>query len=95
MQRALKALVEGTPELGAMVVVQENAAPNDPNQPWRALVPGNGVELVIKDMTKSFQSYKTLEAAGFPLSAFEDAKFMPIAGPIMPDHSQKRSSSSA
>ncbi|KAK4624775.1 hypothetical protein CLAFUW4_05575 [Fulvia fulva] len=78
-----------------MVVVQENAAPNDPNQPWRALVPGNGVELVIKDMTKSFQSYKTLEAAGFPLSAFEDAKFMPIAGPIMPDHSQKRSSSSA
>ncbi|CAK4030679.1 transferase family [Lecanosticta acicola] len=85
MERAMKALVQGTPELGSSSVVVPNAALHDPSQPWRALAPGDGIQLSIKDMTKTFQSYKELEAAGFPLAAFKDADFMPIAGAIMPE----------
>lgn len=77
----MKALVQGTPELGSTSVVIQN----DEGIPWRALAPGDGIQLVIKDMTKSFQSYKDLDAAGFPLSAFKDSMFMPVAGPIMPE----------
>ncbi|EME45167.1 hypothetical protein DOTSEDRAFT_71019 [Dothistroma septosporum NZE10] len=36
-------------------------------------------------MTKSFLSYRELETAGFPLSAFKDTVFMPIAGAIQPE----------
>ncbi|EME83796.1 uncharacterized protein MYCFIDRAFT_214506 [Pseudocercospora fijiensis CIRAD86] len=83
--RALKALVQGTPELGADSVVVPNASPYDPKLPWRALAQGKGIELVIKDLSKEIPSYKDLEAAKFPLSAFRDDLLMPIPGSIMPE----------
>ncbi|KXT17484.1 hypothetical protein AC579_3217 [Pseudocercospora musae] len=85
MTRALKALVQGTPELGADSVVLPNASPYDPKLPWRALVKAKGIELVIKDVSKEIPSYKELETANFPLSAFKDDLLMPIPGPIMPE----------
>ncbi|KAF7188763.1 Acyltransferase easC [Pseudocercospora fuligena] len=83
--RGLKALVQGTPELGADSIVLPNASPYDPKLPWRALVKAKGIELVIKDLSKDIPSYKELEAAKFPLSAFRDDLLMPIPGPIMPE----------
>lgn len=85
LEKAMKALVQGTPELGGTSVVVQNAAPHDPAKPWRAIAPGNGIQLVIKDMTKSFQSYKELEHSGFPVSAFKDSLFMPIDVAIKPE----------
>ncbi|KAF2163304.1 hypothetical protein M409DRAFT_26342 [Zasmidium cellare ATCC 36951] len=85
VERGLKALVLGTPELAADAVVLQNAAPHDPKQPWRAMVKGKGVELVIKDMRKTTQSYKELEKAGFPLSFFKDSAFMPVNAAVMPE----------
>ncbi|KAK4502512.1 hypothetical protein PRZ48_005937 [Zasmidium cellare] len=85
IERGLKALVLGTPELAADAVVVQKAAPHNPEHPWRALVKGKGLELVIKDMRKSRQSYKELEKAGFPLSFFEDAAFMPVNAAIQPE----------
>ncbi|CZT16693.1 uncharacterized protein RCC_02528 [Ramularia collo-cygni] len=83
--RGLQALVNGTPELGATSVIIQNAAPHDPSQPWRALVPGKGIELVIKDLTKSFTPFEQLESSGFPIAEFKDGELMPIDGPIMPE----------
>ncbi|KAM3417069.1 hypothetical protein BST61_g8646 [Cercospora zeina] len=85
IQRALKALVQGTPELGATSIVVQDAAPYDATKPWRELAPGKGIELVIKDLTVSMPSYKELEASGFPLSEFRDSEVMPIEGPIVPE----------
>ncbi|GIZ44852.1 hypothetical protein CKM354_000803800 [Cercospora kikuchii] len=84
-QRALNALVQGTPELGATSIVVQNAALHDPSKPWRELATGKGIELVIKDLTASMPSFKQLESSGFPLSEFRDSEIMPIEGPIMPE----------
>lgn len=83
VQRALRALVQGTPELGADSIVV--SAPHDPSLPWRALGKGDGIRLVIKNMTETFQSYKELARAGFPLSWLKDSLFMPVPGPITPE----------
>ncbi|KAF2215504.1 hypothetical protein CERZMDRAFT_82500 [Cercospora zeae-maydis SCOH1-5] len=84
-QRAMKALVQGTPELGATSIIVQNAAPHDATKPWRELAPGRGIELVIKDLTATMPSYKQLKVSGFPLSEFKDSEIMPIEGPIVPD----------
>ncbi|KAI5362318.1 Putative transferase [Septoria linicola] len=85
IQRGLQALVQGTPELGGTSIVIQNAAPHDAAYPWREIVPGQGIELVTKDLTTSFASYDDLERTGFPLSSFKDDELMPIEGPIMPE----------
>lgn len=52
LKRALQSLVDGTPELGS--IVQVVPAQGDGKVPWKALRPGNGIELVIKISRHSF-----------------------------------------
>lgn len=85
VRRGLQALVTGTPELGATSVVVPDAAPHDSSQPWRALVPGKGIELVIKDLSASFKTFEQLEKSAFPITEFRDSELMPIEGPIVPE----------
>ena len=85
IERGLQALVSGTPELGGTAITMPTGAEHDPLLPWRAIVPGQGIEFVVKDLTTSFTSYKKLEKARFPLSAFKDSILMPIDGPIKPE----------
>lgn len=85
IRRGLQALVQGTPELGAKSIVVPDAAPHDSSLPWRALIEGDGISLVIKDMRKTFPSYGELAEAGFALSWLKDSLFMPVPAAIMPE----------
>lgn len=77
LKRALQSLVDGTPELGS--IVEAVPAQGHAKIPWKALRPGNGIELVVKDLTASFPGFNELEAKDFLLTEFKDKVLMPVA----------------
>lgn len=82
LHRALQSLVDGTPELGGLVValpVDDEA--NKEDVPWKAIKPYKGIEFRIKDLRNEIPSYKELESKGFPVAAFKDDLLVPV--PVM------------
>lgn len=82
LHRALKSLVDGTPELGGLVValpVDDEA--NKEDVPWKSIQPYKGIEFRIKDLRNEISSYKELESTGFPVAAFKDDLLVPV--PVM------------
>lgn len=77
LKRALQSLIDGTPELGS--IVELVPAERDGQLPWKALRPGNGIELIVKDLLASFPSFEELEAKNFLLPEFKDKVLMPVA----------------
>jgi hypothetical protein len=82
LHRSLQSLVDGTPELGGLVValpVDDEA--NKQDVPWKAFKPYKGIEFVVRDVRSEIPSYKELESKGFPVAAFKDELLVPV--PIM------------
>lgn len=82
LHKALQSLVNGTPELGGLVValpVDDEA--NKEDVPWKAIKPYKGIEFKIKDLKNEIPSYKELKSKGFPVAAFKDDLLVPV--PVM------------
>jgi hypothetical protein len=82
LHRGLQSLVDGTPELGGLVValpVDDEA--NNEDVPWKTIKPYKGVEFRIKDLRNEIPSYKELESKGFPVAAYKDDFLVPV--PVM------------
>ena len=86
LQRGLQSLVDGTPELGGLVValpVEDKA--NKEDVPWKAIKPYKGIEFRIKDLKSEIPSYKELESKGFHVAAFKDDLLVPVAVMYQPE----------
>lgn len=83
LKRALQSLVDGTPELGAQVVVLP--AQNGEKAPWRGFEGSQGIKLIVKDLRQDFPAFADLEAGGFPVAAFKDRLLVPVPVKIQPD----------
>lgn len=81
IEKGLKSLVQGTPELGGTSVLLP--AEKEGGDPWRAIRPHKGIELVVKDLRTSYKSFKRLENLGFPISEFKDQELLPIEPGIL------------
>ncbi|RDL42565.1 Uncharacterized protein BP5553_02544 [Venustampulla echinocandica] len=62
----IQALIQRCPILGGIVVPLPPDVANGSQQDWRTIVPGRGVELIVKDLRTEISSFEELEAAGFP-----------------------------
>lgn len=82
LHRSLQSLVNGTPELGGIIVaLPVDDATNKEDVPWKAIRPYKGIEFAIKDVRNEISSYKDLESKGFPVAAFKDEVLVPV--PVM------------
>ncbi len=84
LKTALKALAQRCPILCGTVtpLPQEEAENIDPN--WRTILPGKGLELVVKDLRNSswLPSYEALKAESVPLDKLPYDLLVPIAQDI-------------
>lgn len=61
----LKALVLHCPILGGTIAPLPLGTTTDGQEDWRTIVPGPGIELVVRDLRKSIASFEELEADNF------------------------------
>jgi len=84
LKRGLQSLVDGTPELGGQVVFVPGEERED-GVPWKALRPGKGIELVVKDLrhrrdsNSNRNSNEDLDTEKFPSYAALESNNFPIS----------------
>lgn len=83
IKRGLQSLVDGTPELGGQIVVLPPE--NGYIVPWKGMRPHKGIEFIVKDLTRTFHSYRELEDMGFHITLFKDQILVPVQVTIQPD----------
>ena len=74
----LQALVLRCPILGGVIVPLPSVIASDGQEDWRTIVPGHGIELVVRDLRTSIATFKELEAADFPILRLPYDLLMPI-----------------
>ncbi|KAF8206254.1 hypothetical protein K438DRAFT_1816899 [Mycena galopus ATCC 62051] len=79
----IKGLLLRCPILGGDVTLLPGAT--EYQQDWHTIVPGWGIELVVKDLRGKIPTFDELEAANFPPLHFPWALFMPIPEDLSPD----------
>jgi hypothetical protein len=86
LHRSLQSLVDGTPELGGLVVaLPTDDEANKEDVPWKAIQPYKGIEFIIHDVKSKIPSYKELEGKGFPVAAFKDDLLVPVPIKYQPE----------
>src|ERR1700742_5333327 len=78
LKTAAKALVQRCPMLGGIVspLPAEDAINVDPN--WRTILPGEGMELIVRDLRRTVASFGELEATGFPAEKLPYDLLVPV-----------------
>ncbi|KAJ6584898.1 hypothetical protein B0H19DRAFT_1107066 [Mycena capillaripes] len=86
---ALKAGIRGLllrcPVLGGIITRLPSDVATADKQDWRTIVPGKGLELVVKDLRADIPAFKDLEAEKFPPQHFPWGLLMPFAQDLDPD----------
>jgi hypothetical protein len=67
LKTALRALVQRCPILGGVVCPLPFEEGKNVDANWRTIRPGDGMELVVKDLRDVLPSFAELEAEGFPI----------------------------
>ena len=65
LKTGLRALVSRCPLLGGVVVPLPSEEARQGKQDWRTIVPGQGFELVVRDLQTAMPSFEELKADGF------------------------------
>jgi hypothetical protein len=65
------------PVLGGLVVPLAGEASNG-EEDWRTIVPGRGLELIVRDLETKLPSFEELESAGFPSSKLPYDLLVPV-----------------
>ncbi|KAJ9608902.1 hypothetical protein H2200_006673 [Cladophialophora chaetospira] len=76
LKTATRALVQRCPILGGVVAPLPPGDGADPN--WRTILPGDGLEVVVRDLRKALPSYGELEASGFPVERLTYDLLVPV-----------------
>lgn len=66
LKTGLQALVSQCPILGGTIVSLPPDAAKDGKEDWRTVVHGQGIELIVRDLSQVMVSFKELESAKFP-----------------------------
>jgi trichothecene 3-O-acetyltransferase len=66
LKTALQALLSRCPILGGTIVPLPPDKAKDGKEDWRTIVPGQGIELIVRDLRTVMASFEELEAAEFP-----------------------------
>ncbi|KAJ7364202.1 hypothetical protein DFH08DRAFT_268384 [Mycena albidolilacea] len=74
----IKALLLRCPVLGGDVTPLPADKATEVTQDWRTIVPGRGIELVVKDLRGEIPAFEELEAAHFPPHHLPWSLLMPI-----------------
>jgi hypothetical protein len=75
---SLQALVSRCPILGGIVVPIPSDVATDSQQDWRTIVPGQGIELVVRGLRTVIAPFDELEAAGFRTLQLPHDLLMPV-----------------
>ncbi|KAG0648423.1 hypothetical protein D0Z07_5347 [Hyphodiscus hymeniophilus] len=78
LKSGLQAVVLRCPALGGLVVPSPSIVASNGKKDWRIIVPGDGIELVVRDHRTAIPSLKELEAANFPGSRLPYDLLVPI-----------------
>lgn len=81
---AVKALVRRCPILGG-TIAPPPTTPSDTTKisaDWRTVLPGPGIELVVKDLRNALPPYSELEASGFAADKLPYDLLVPVPGDI-------------
>ncbi|ETI28460.1 hypothetical protein G647_00909 [Cladophialophora carrionii CBS 160.54] len=78
LKTALRELVQRCPLLGGIVapLTLEEGEDVDPN--WRTILPGDGMELIVKDLRHALPSFGELETEGFPVDKLPYNLLVPV-----------------
>jgi len=66
LKTSLQVLLSRCPVLGGTIVPLPPDEAKDGKEDWRTIVPGQGVELIVRDLSSVMVSFEELEAAEFP-----------------------------
>ncbi|KAF7374763.1 hypothetical protein MSAN_00361800 [Mycena sanguinolenta] len=85
LRSGIQALLARCPVLGGVVtpLPPDEAAADKEN--WRAIVPGRGIELVVRDLRQTMPTFTELEAMNFPPVRLPWALLMPISRDLTND----------
>ena len=75
---ALTSLVQLCPILGGIVASLPPGETNDVSPDWRTILPGGGLELVIKDLRGTLASLQELEESGFDVEKLPYDLLVPV-----------------
>jgi hypothetical protein len=78
LKTGLQALVSRCPIFGGIVVPVPSDITTDGQKDWRTIVPGQGLELVVRDLRTAIASFDELEAAEFPAVQLPHHLLMPV-----------------
>jgi hypothetical protein len=78
----LQALVERCPLLGGIVAPLSPDEARDGREDWCTIVPGKGMELIVRDLRTAIPSFEELEAADFPTLKLPFNLLMPVPAHI-------------
>ncbi|EXJ64519.1 hypothetical protein A1O7_00855 [Cladophialophora yegresii CBS 114405] len=79
LKTASKELVQRCPILGGIVAplpLEEGKDVEDPN--WRTILPGDGMELVVKDLRHALPSFEELQTEAFPVDKLPYSLLVPV-----------------
>ncbi|KAJ6513083.1 hypothetical protein C8R45DRAFT_333998 [Mycena sanguinolenta] len=82
----IQALLARCPILGGVVAPLPPGEATADKTDWRTVVPGRGIELVVKDLREAMPTFAELEAANFPPVRLPWALLMPIPRDLNNDH---------
>ncbi|KAJ6507980.1 hypothetical protein C8R47DRAFT_64406 [Mycena vitilis] len=74
----LRALLVRCPVLGGVIAPLPADVATDAKKNWRTILPGDGLELAVKDLRAAVPSFEALEEENFPPRHFTWNLFMPI-----------------
>ncbi|KIW73013.1 hypothetical protein PV04_01168 [Phialophora macrospora] len=85
LKTALGALVQQCPVLGGVVAPLPFDEGKNVDANWRTIRPGDGMELVVKDLRGVLPSFEELEAEGFPVEKLPYGLLVPVPQDIAND----------
>lgn len=86
LKTGLQALVLRCPILGGKIVPLPPDEARDGKEDWRTIIPGEGIELIVKDLRTAVASFEKLEATDFPPHQFPYDLLVPVPKDLSSDH---------
>ncbi|KAK7033256.1 hypothetical protein R3P38DRAFT_2921634 [Favolaschia claudopus] len=82
----MKALLQRCPVLGGIIAPLPPGEATEDKKDWRTILPGKGIELVVRDLRGKMPTLSELEAHHFPPSQLPWNLLMPVPKDLTNDH---------
>ncbi|MCJ1390290.1 hypothetical protein MMC18_003148 [Xylographa bjoerkii] len=86
LKTGLQALLSRCPVLGGTIVALPLDEAKDGKEDWRTIVPGQGIELIVRDLGSVMISFEELEVAEFPAADLPFDLLVPVPQDLSNDY---------